>query len=120
MNFLIIKSIIEATIANFHCKDCNSHITERDLNILGTAGNSVNLEIICPKCKLQGVVKAEVGMTNLGNLQNPELAQTLRQFSEGMKNGGFLHNEENSIKDEDILSIRKGLQENVSFQDLFQ
>ena len=53
MNYLIIKSIIEATIANFHCKNCSSQISERDLNILGAAGNGLNLEIICPECKLQ-------------------------------------------------------------------
>jgi phage FluMu protein Com len=82
MNYLIIKSIIEATLTNFRCKDCGSGVTDKDLNILGTAGNSVNLEIICPKCKVQGVVKAEVGMMNLTNIQNPEFANALRQFIE--------------------------------------
>lgn len=120
MNYLIIKSIIEATIANFQCKECQSHITERDLNILGTAGNSVNLEIICPNCKLQGVVKAEIGMMNIGNVGNPELAQQIRQFVESMKNGKIFSMNENSIKDEDILTLRKDLQENASFLDLFK
>jgi hypothetical protein len=59
-------------------------------------------------------------MMNLGNVGNPEFAQQIRQFVDGMKNGKMLGMNENSIKDEDILTLRKDLQENVSFQDLFK
>ena len=58
-------------------------------------------------------------MMNLGNLQNPEFSQALRQFIEGVKNSGFMQTSENMIKDEDILSLRNNLKDNTSFQDLF-
>lgn len=119
MNYLIIKSIIEATLANFRCKNCDATVTEKDISILGSAGNALNLEIICPNCKVQGVVKAEIGMMNLPNIQNPEFTGALRQFIENFKKDWFVQPVD-GIKDEDILNLRKNLQSGSSFEDLFK
>ncbi len=119
MNYLIIKSIIEATLANFHCKNCDATVTEKDISILGSAGNALNLEIICPNCKVQWVVKAEIGMMNLPNIQNPEFTGALRQFIDNFKKDGFVQSVD-GIKDEDILNLRKNLQSGSSFEDLFK
>ncbi|MDD2487049.1 MAG: hypothetical protein PHS92_01650 [Candidatus Gracilibacteria bacterium] len=116
MNYLILKSIIEATIANFKCKNCDSGISEGNLNILGTAGNNINMEIVCPNCKVQGVVKAEFGMLNNNNLKNPDFINNLKTYFNGNKEDSSLE----SIKDEDILNLRKGLNNSSSIEDFFK
>jgi len=119
MNYLIIKSIIEATLANFRCKNCDTTVTEKDISILGSAGNALNLEIICPNCKVQWVVKAEIGMMNLPNIQNPEFTGALRQFIDNFKKEWFVQPVD-GIKDEDILNLSKNLQSGSSFEDIFK
>lgn len=118
MNFLILKSIIEATVINFRCKDCWSSIVEWNLNILGTAGNNINMEVICPNCKAQWVIKAEIGLIN--QLNNPDMMSNIKSTLKWI--GQFIapnniHAE--SIKDADILSIREDIKNSKSIEDLF-
>lgn len=112
MNYIILKSIIDVTIQNFRCKNCNSWVGEWNINILGTAGNTLNLEIICPNCKTQWIVKAEIWM--MWANQNPD-------FVSNVKN--VLQNPDNSkdqIKDDDIVKLRKDLNNCSSLEDLFK
>lgn len=51
MNYFIIKNIVETTLTHFACKECGSKATEQNIHILGTAGNSLNMEVICPQCQ---------------------------------------------------------------------
>ncbi len=34
MNYLILKSIVEATIQHFSCRNCSSGVTEKDVHVL--------------------------------------------------------------------------------------
>ncbi|MCK9272062.1 hypothetical protein M0P65_00765 [Candidatus Gracilibacteria bacterium] len=113
MNYIILKSIIEATLVNFKCKNCESQVNEGNINILGTAGNTVNMEIICPNCKTQGIVKAEIGM--IGNVKNPEFISNLKNISQKQKE----ELETSLIKDDDIVKLRKDLNDCSSLNDLF-
>ncbi|EKE26330.1 MAG: hypothetical protein ACD_4C00329G0003 [uncultured bacterium (gcode 4)] len=114
MNYLILKSIIEATIVNFRCKNCESSITEWNLNVLWTAGSAISMEVICPNCKTQWIVKAEFSMMN--NLKNPDLVGNLKTYFEWFKS----ENNKDLINDEDILKLRKGLNDCTSIEDLFK
>lgn len=116
MNYLILKSIIEATIANFKCKNCDSWISEWNLNILGTAGNNINMEVVCPNCKVQWVVKAEFWLMN--NLKNPDFINNLKTYFNDFKIDS--NNKKELINDEDILNLRKGLNSCSSIEDLFK
>lgn len=120
MNYLIFKSIIETTIANFKCQKCGSSIVEKSINIVWAAGNSLNLEIFCPQCNTQWIVKAEIWMvSNLSNITNPDFLKQLKtQFSRIQDNAPKNENAE-TIKDEDILNIRENLKKSKSVEDLF-
>lgn len=111
MNYLIIKNIIETTLAHFICKDCGEKASEQDVQILGTAGNSLNMEIICPKCRATGVIKAEMNVVS--NIQDPAVRENMKKMVEELKKS-------QSIKDEDILRVREDLKQAVSVQDLFK
>jgi len=122
MNYLILKSILEATITHFRCKGCGSGIGEADINLLGVAGNAINFEVICPSCRMPGVIKAEVGMaiqqkgpSGLNDVPQDLLAR-LKQVQDGQPNGEVPP----AIADADILSLRENLKECQSFDDLLK
>jgi hypothetical protein len=117
MNYLILKSIIEATVVNFRCKDCQSSITDGNINLLWIAWNTINMEVICPNCKTGWVVKAEIGFLN--QTWAPEVINNLKNTMQSMRDWGEQMNIE-SIKDSDILNVRENLKNCSSIEDLFK
>lgn len=113
MNYLILRSIVEATLTNFRCQNCSGSIEAKDLTILGTSGASLNMEVQCPHCKTIGVIKAEVNV--LGALaKNLEVLQNLKHLGDAKNKLG------SGIKDEDIVSLRDSLnQKGTSAADFF-
>lgn len=111
MNYLILKTIIDSTIMNFRCKECSSWISEWNINVLWLAWNSINLEVFCPNCRTQWVVKAEIWFLNQG--WNPELLNNIKNINQNPMSNKDL------IKDSDILSIRESLKNSSSIEDLF-
>lgn len=115
MNYLILKSIVDATLSGFSCRNCGARATDKDIHVLGTAGNALNLEITCPHCQTTGVVKAEVNVLPPGGPSNREA----HAFFENLKNSFGSKTTETSIRDEDILAIRESLKKSASVKDLF-
>lgn len=112
MNYFIIKNIVETTLVHFACKECGAQATEQNIHILGTAGNSLNMEIICPQCQTSGVIKAEMNIVGLGTPP--------AQFVEQIKKVVTEQRKSEAIKDADILKLREDLKTDVSVSDLFK
>lgn len=34
MNYLILKSIVDATLSGYSCRNCSSRATDKDINVL--------------------------------------------------------------------------------------
>ncbi|MDD2916233.1 MAG: hypothetical protein PHH70_00105 [Candidatus Gracilibacteria bacterium] len=111
MNYFIIKNIVETTLTHFACKECGSKATEQNIHILGTAGNSLNMEVICPQCQASGVIKAEM---NIMGINTPPT-----QFVEQLKKTVENTRKNEAIKDADISKVREGLKNTKSVSDLF-
>ncbi len=111
MNYFIIKNIVETTLAHFSCKECWTKATEQTIHILWTAGNSLNMEVICGQCQTSGVIKAEM---NIMWIHTPPA-----QFVEQLKKTVDSTRKKEAIKDADILKIREDLQKIQSVSDLF-
>lgn len=111
MNYFIIKNIIETTLQHFACKECGAKASEQNIHILGTAGNSLNMEVICPKCQASGVIKAEMNIMGINT--------TPAQFSEQIKKTVGEKRKEEAIKDADIIKVRDSLQKSTSVSELF-
>ncbi len=111
MNYLILKTIIESTVMNFRCKECNSWISEWNISVLWLAWNSINLEVTCPNCRVQWVVKAEIWFLN--QMWGPEMLNSVK-WQMNMQ-----VDPKEAIKDSDILSIREDLKNCTSIEDLF-
>ncbi len=80
MNYQMLKTILDSLVSNFKCPTCNSSVTEKEVEILWTANQSINLEIVCPECQKSTMVKAEMANFNLWNIPNltPEALQDLK------------------------------------------
>ena len=111
MNYYIIKNVVETTLTHFACKECGAKATEQDIHILGTAGNSLNMEVICPKCHTSGVIKAEMNV--VGANTNPT------EFVDQMKKKAEEQRKAEMIKDSDIMKLREDLQNTLSVSELF-
>ena len=123
MNYLILKSVVETTLAHFVCKDCGMKASDTNVHIVGNGGNFIDLEIRCAHCGAIGMVKAEIGMVNQASEEAfraagafsglpKEAVEQFRNFiAETNKNNG------ESLKDEDILALRKKIKNAKSMED---
>lgn len=85
MNYFIIKNIVETTLMHFACKECGSQANEQSVHILGTAGNGLNMEIICPECQTSGIIKAEMNIMGLATPPAQFIGQIKKAVSEQRK-----------------------------------
>jgi hypothetical protein len=111
MNYFIIKNIVETTLQHFACKECSAKATEQNIHILGTAGNSLNMEVICSECQASGVIKAEMNIMGIDS--------TPAQFTEQLKKTVEDTRKNEAIKEDDIMKVRQSLQNVQSVSDLF-
>lgn len=120
MNYLLMKSIIEATIAHFVCKECEGKISERDVSISGSFGQTVNMEVHCPHCHTQGVIKAEINV-----MKQPLDIATMEQMGNIVAKSFDMNASDDissmaAIKDDDIVELRNKLKTSHSVADFFQ
>lgn len=117
MNYLILKNIIETTLANFKCKECWSSVSEWNLILLWIAWNSINLEVTCPNCKTQWIIKAEIWFAQ--TMQSWEFLENIKTQLIWLKGTSDNIPLEKGIDDSDILSIRESLKNAWTIEDLF-
>ena len=82
MNFQSLKSMIDNLIQTYNCTSCNSSVNESNVEVVGTAGSNVNIEIECPQCEKHTIVRAQVyaldiPVTNFSPEQIDELKEKL-------------------------------------------
>lgn len=131
MNYQMLKSIIDSLVQNFRCPDCETQVTEKDVEIVWAAWKTVNIDIWCPKCSKHTMVKAEVSSLNIWNLpiwdkeSMDKLRQELIQKISTLKWISWvwevkMKNKEIWIDEKQIMDLRKKLKwENISASDFF-
>jgi hypothetical protein len=138
MNYQTLKTMIEGLIKSYHCPSCNSpHIAEQNVDIIGAAGNTINIDMQCPKCKKHYMARMELVGMNLadqekfskGSIQNMKLdleslKSAFQKVSEFKKSAhqidSSISTSANTIKDKEIVDLSKSLK-NTTFSvgDLF-
>lgn len=120
MNYLIMKSIIEATISHYHCKECGADISERNVSIVDSGNHGVNMEIHCPQCHDTANIKAEINVIN-SPMDIEKISESgamiTRMLNVEKTESGLVP--EKLIQDEDILMLRNRLKQTASVEDLF-
>lgn len=109
MNYQALKSMIESLIKSFKCQECQSNITEKNIDIVWAAWNSVNIDIECPNCKKHTMVKSQILQIDASNINL--LKDNLTKLKTNL---------DTPIKDEEMIKLSKDLKNrNISASDLF-
>lgn len=124
MNYQILKTLLDSLISNFKCPECSSWVSEKNIEIVGAAGTSVNLDLMCPNCEKHTFVKAEVSQINLWNIIDlkseniEELKKKLSNQLSSMKSSNWLNEIKAQIQEKEILELRDILKnENINVED---
>jgi len=131
MNYQSLKIVVEWLVESFKCPSCNSKSSADFVEILGSAGTSINLDIICPKCNKHTAVSAQAFAMPLfiwkGSITKEQKEQNINKMKEKLDNIQNLEIKNNSnknnnlIKDEEIILLNKKLKtNNFSIESLFE
>ncbi len=132
MNFWMLKSMVENLVASYSCPFCNSkEIWEKHIDIVGAAGNTVNIDVQCPSCNKHFIAKTEVFHMDASSIDAKKL-EKLQQALSAMKGklggdieieldiGGLDMQTLENINDENITKLQKDMKEkDFSLDDLF-
>ena len=116
MNFWMLKNMVENLVKGYKCPFCNGKdIAEKNIDIIGAAWNTVNIDMHCPSCDKHFMAKTEVVHMELGNVTADKLAQIQKSLMAlKWKLGGNIEIEsevvpEKKILDENIVNLRKDM-----------
>ncbi len=119
--------MVENLVSSYKCPFCGGKdISEKNIDIVGAAGNTVNIDMHCPSCQKHFMAKTEVMQMELGNVSSEKLAQIQKSLMAlKWKLWGNIEIEselpdEATIKDENIIEIQKNMQkDDFDLNDLF-
>ncbi len=111
MLYVVLKTIIETSIAQYTCQSCQGKVNESSINVTHANESAIDLTITCPHCASGTQIHAEIANMNHEFLQSDEWQQVIHQA---------IKKSENAIKDADIESVQKSLSESRSIEDLLK
>jgi len=124
--------MIEGLIKNYNCPACHSTtISESHVDVIGAAGNTVNIDMQCPKCHKHYMARMEVVGLNLSDsekfskssienlkLNLDSLKNAFQKVAESKETLEMLETE-NTIQDQEIIDLSKSLKnKKLSVDDL--
>ena len=111
MNYAILKTIIETSLTQYVCQNCHNKCDEGSIVINKIDNWAVDFHVICPHCKLEAQLHAEIGSAQINTAPHSAI--------EPLQNIGIMKNH-NAIKESDIAHIEKNLTEKNSIEDLLK
>jgi len=121
MNYWALKWLVETVVQNYNCPECNAKVTDENIDVIGAAGNTINIDIECSDCGKHSMVKSEVLTFDLaklpiseGNLGNIKMSIDAIKWK-------LRQPKANLIKDEQIVDLNTTLRKkNFNASDLFE
>ena len=119
--------MVENLVSTYTCPFCSGkNISEKNIDIVWAAWNTVNIDMHCPTCDKHFMAKTEVVQMELGNVTADKLAQIQKSLL-ALKGKLWWNIEieadiirEPFIQDINILELRKNMQqEKFEAKDLF-
>ncbi len=111
MLYSILKTIIDTTIVQYTCQNCQGKIDENSVTIGETNENQIHLDITCHHCQSHAHIHAEVANVH---------AQITHSHTGWLKDKPSLKKNENALKDADIQAVTENLQNIQSVEDLLK
>jgi len=127
----MLKNMVENLVSSYKCPFCAAtNIGENNIDIVGAAGNTVNIDMHCPTCKKHFMAKTEVVQMEIWNVSPEKLKDIGKALSAlKWKLGGDIEIEadilwsdveERKILDTNIVNLQKDMQQKwLSANDLF-
>lgn len=111
MLYIVLKTIIETSITQYTCQNCQGKVNESSISVGHANENAIDLTITCPHCASQTQIHAEIANMNHEFLESDEGKEVIQKA---------IKKSENTIKDTDIESLSKTLSETRSIEDLLK
>lgn len=119
MQYRALQWFIKTIVQNYICPYCNKHVSEDVIDVVWTAGNTLDLDIECKGCGKHSMIKSEIVSIDINEL--PVSPEQLSQIKATMKKISAPKKEKKTIKDESIVTLNSELRKkNVSIWDLFK
>ena len=118
MNYQILKNIIDNLLNSFTCPSCTCPISEKDIEIVGAAWNTINVNVNCPECHKNAMIRTEVAHINLDNINPANIPADIQQKINSLK-WDILNVwtvKKSTINDKQITELNKDLK-NISWVD---
>ncbi len=131
MNFGMLKNMVENLVSSYKCPFCGwQDISEKNIDIIGAAGNTVNIDMHCPSCKRHFMAKTEVMHIEIWNIWQNKVDQIQKALMAlKWKLWGNLEIEadfkkdkkdQQQILDENIINLRENMKtKGFNARDLF-
>ena len=110
MNYSLLKTIIETSISQYTCQNCQWKIDENSINIRKIGDGNVDFHVICPHCQTEAQMHAEIGGAQFNFPGN----QWIQPVPVNMKKN--IH----AIQESDIANIERDLTNKQSIEDLLK
>lgn len=136
MNFKALKWMIDSLVKTYKCPECGNEVNDNNVDVIGAAGTTINIDVECPNCGKHSMIKSEVMSLDLTN-QNitpdklQQIKNTLGKLNGNIKAEFVNWNQEEalkikdtkkletSIKDKEIIELNTELkQEELNVEDL--
>lgn len=112
MNYTILKTIIETSLNQYSCQNCQQKPDENSISIEQVNEWAVDFMVTCPHCKAEAQMHAEIGSAQLNTLPNNNSIWIKKHIS--------TRKNTNAIQESDIADIEKNLTEKISIEDLLK
>jgi len=117
MNFQSLKIMIDNLVQTYTCPSCQSEVGDTNVEVVGTAGTNINVEVGCPNCGKHAIVRAQVLTLDLPSLN---ISQEQLEWLKGQAWTIGLRNK-NAIKDTQIVELNRTIKKrNCSVEELFK
>ncbi|MCP4523111.1 MAG: hypothetical protein GY828_02730 [Candidatus Gracilibacteria bacterium] len=130
MNFKALKGMIDSLVKTYKCPECGNEVNENNVDVIGAAGSTINIDVECTNCGKHSMIKSEVLSLDLTN-KNVS-AQKLEQIKQALTqingsgnvnvSGAIIQNTDkktNKIKDKEIVDLNSTLSsETLNVSDL--
>ncbi len=116
MIYETLKSLVEWLKTSYKCPECGVWISEKDIEIVWAAWNTVNFDVACPKCGKHWIVKSQLMMVDLN-----WLTQIKHKFEDIKEKLTLWEKEETKISDKQIINLDRDLKnEKINAKDIFE
>jgi transcription elongation factor Elf1 len=119
MNYQVLKNIVDRLLQNFACPSCSELISEQDVEIVWAAGNTININVLCPSCNKNAMIRTELAQVNLWKINVDSMPSEIQWKINTLKSELSINEHKSQwpqVKDEEIIDLNKKLK-NISWVD---